>query len=67
VRFSRVKRLFFPRVYGESEAALYSRLPLAYHASMPQARISSPNNALFGAEKGDIGLQKAYFWDINAE
>jgi hypothetical protein len=35
VRFSRVKRLFFPRVYGESEAALYSRLHLAYHPSMP--------------------------------
>jgi hypothetical protein len=24
-------------------------------------------NALFGVEKGDIGPQNAYFWDINAE
>jgi hypothetical protein len=24
-------------------------------------------NALLGAEKGDIDLQNAYFWDINAE
>jgi hypothetical protein len=24
-------------------------------------------NALFGAEKRDIGPQNAYFWDINAE
>jgi hypothetical protein len=54
MRFWRVKRLFFPRVYGESEAALYSRLHLAY-------------NVLFGAEKRDIGPQNAYFWDINAE
>jgi hypothetical protein len=99
VRFSRVKRLFFPRVYGESEAALYSRLHLAYHPSVPIA-VGSRSfvekvkallgyrakgrdiegtegyqvregpvtyNALLGAEKGDIDLQNAYFWDINAE
>jgi sulfatase maturation enzyme AslB (radical SAM superfamily) len=42
VRFSGVKRLFFPRVYGESEAALYSRLHLAYHPSMPIAVGSRP-------------------------
>jgi hypothetical protein len=24
-------------------------------------------NTLFGAEKRDIGLQNAYFWDINDE
>ena len=24
-------------------------------------------NALFGAEKGDIGPQNAYFWDITIE
>jgi hypothetical protein len=30
VRFSGVKRLFFPRVDGESEAAFYSRLHQAY-------------------------------------
>lgn len=42
MRFSRVKRLFFPRVDGESEAALYSRLHLAYHPSMPIAVGSRP-------------------------
>ena len=42
VRFSRVKRLSFPRVYGESEAALYSRLHLAYHPSVPIAVGSRP-------------------------
>jgi hypothetical protein len=100
VRFSREKRLFFPRVYGESEAALYSRLHLACHPSVPIAVGSRPfvekvkallgyrakgrdiiegtegyqvregpvtYDDLFGGEKGDIGPQNAYFWDINAE
>jgi hypothetical protein len=42
MRFSGVKRLFFPRVYGENEAALYTRLHLAYHPSMPIAVGSRP-------------------------
>ena len=33
-----------------------------------QAREGSPPyNALFGAEKDDIGPKNTYFWDINAE
>jgi hypothetical protein len=88
------------RVDGENEGALYSRLHLAYHPSVPIAVGSRPfvekvktllgyrakgrdilegaegyqvregpagYNDLFGAEKGDIGPQNAYFWDINAE
>jgi hypothetical protein len=39
MRFSKVKRLFFWRVYGESEAALDSRLHLVYHPSVPQKEI----------------------------
>jgi hypothetical protein len=42
VDFSRVKRLFFPGVCGESEAAFYSRLHLAYYQSMPIAVGSRP-------------------------
>ena len=26
-----------------------------------------PYNVLFGVEKGDIGTQNAYFWDVNNE
>jgi hypothetical protein len=57
MRFSKVRRLFFPRAYGKSEVTLYSGLLVT----------SAPYETLFGAEKRDIGLESTYFWNTETE
>ena len=67
MHFLEAKKQLFVRVYGKGESHCTARRRQeeceGYHVQEGPV----PYNAIFGDRKGDIGPQKAYFWNTNVE